>query len=590
MPASALSRYFHLLGRYLRPLRRRFILLAICLFSGNILQVLIPQITRSAIDLATSPESAVVDPTGSQLTSLALAFIGLAVIQQLLSLAATYFGERVAWSATNALREDLLHHVLHLDMGFFQEMSPGKLIERVDGDISALTEFFSQFFIRIIGSMLLATVILVAIFLEDTRAGLAYLIFAAAALAILYRMRGIGVEPAKQLREVYAQLSGFNEERLAAVEDLRANGATRHVFDRLAALHQEMRRRWSRSVLFNSLFQSTSGLILTTGFAVAFISGALLHERGALTLGGVYLLMNYIILLNKPLTDLSYQVERLQTIGASVERVIDLLERRSALTRLEDGQAQPLPRGALAVTFDQVVFGYQADQPVLHGISFHLPAGETLGVVGRTGSGKSTLARLLFRLYDPAHGQVTLGGVPLPAADLDALRRRVTMVTQDVQLFEGTVRENLTFFDTTIQDEQIVQALHSLELELWLRELPAGLDTRIGSGSQGLSAGQAQLLAFARAMLRQPDVVILDEASSRLDPITEARIERAVERLLHGRTGLLIAHRLVTLERVDHILVMENGRVVEFGRRAALAADPQSGFAQMLRLGENVLT
>ncbi|MBL8131860.1 MAG: ABC transporter ATP-binding protein [Anaerolineae bacterium] len=594
MSLIPVSRYFTLLAHYLRPQRGRFALLALCLLAGIVLQVIIPQVSRGVIDLATTVPPATAadqpDPAADQLTVQALAFIGLALVQQVVSLSTTALGERVAWTATNALRSDVLAHVLRLDMTFHQATNAGTLIERVDGDISQLAEFFSQFFIRIVGSLLLAGGILIALFLEDSRAGLVYTLFAGAALFVLYRLRGVAIEPARALREIFARLSGFIEEHLGGMEDLRANGAGGYVIDRLGDIHQEIRRRWSRTVLYNSLFQSTSGMILTAGFSVAFVTGALLYEQGALTLGGVYLLMNYVILLNRPLTDLSNQVERLQTISASVSRVNDLLETHSALPQVADTAAQIIPAGALDVAFDSVTFGYAPDQPVLRQIAFRLPPGETLGVVGRTGSGKSTLARLIFRLYDPQEGRVTLSGVPLTAVRLSDLRRRVAVVTQEVQLFEGAVRDNLTFFDPTIDDAQIIATLNSLELEAWLRELPDGLETRIGSGGQGLSAGQAQLLAFARAMLRQPDLVILDEASSRLDPLTEARIERAVDHLLHGRTGILIAHRLATLDRVDRILVLEGGSVVEIGSRAALAADPASRFAGLLRLGEGALS
>jgi len=195
------------------------------------------------------------------------------------------------------------------------------------------------------------------------------------------------------------------------------------------------------------------------------------------------------------------------------------------------------------------------------------------------------LARLLFRLYDVEAGSIRLNGVDIRRVPLSDVRGRMALVTQDVQLFEGTIRDNLTFYDLTVPDEAIRAALAGLELDDWLRELPAGLDTMIGAGGRGLSAGQGQLLAFGRAMLRQPDLVILDEASSRLDPATEARIERAVGRLLTGRTGIIIAHRLATLERVDKILMMEQGQVIETGARAALAADSASRYRHLLAVG-----
>jgi ATP-binding cassette subfamily B protein len=253
------------------------------------------------------------------------------------------------------------------------------------------------------------------------------------------------------------------------------------------------------------------------------------------------------------------------------------------------------------VAFEGVDFAYDADSPTLQGVTFRLQAGEVLGLIGRTGSGKTTVSRLLFRLYDPTAGTVRLGGVDLRRARLADVRRRVALVTQEVQLFQGSVRDNLTMFDPAIAEGRILEALRALELGPWLASLPEGLDTVLGPGGRGpgrqggaaglggalgLSAGEAQLLALARAFLRAPGLVILDEASSRLDPATERRIERAVDALLRGRTAIIIAHRLATVERADTVLVLEGGRVAEQGPRAALAADPESRYAGLLRSGQ----
>jgi ATP-binding cassette subfamily B protein len=227
---------------------------------------------------------------------------------------------------------------------------------------------------------------------------------------------------------------------------------------------------------------------------------------------------------------------------------------------------------------------------VLDDISLRIAAGRTLGILGRTGSGKTTLTRLLFRLYDVTGGAIRLGGADVRDIRLDSLRQRVGMVTQEVQLFHATVRENLTFFDDSILDERILDVLEQLELLPWYQSLPSGLDTVLAAGSGGLSAGEAQVLAFTRVFLRDPGLVILDEASSRLDPATERLIERAVDRLLCDRTGIVIAHRLATVLRADDILILEDGRIREYGEREVLRADPSSRFAELLRTGmEEVL-
>jgi ABC-type multidrug transport system fused ATPase/permease subunit len=230
----------------------------------------------------------------------------------------------------------------------------------------------------------------------------------------------------------------------------------------------------------------------------------------------------------------------------------------------------------------------EAAPAVLRDVSFRLEPGRVLGIIGRTGSGKTTITRLLLRLYDPAAGAVRLGEVDLRDARIVDVRDRVGMVTQEVQLFEATIRDNLTFFNRGIPDRQIVAALEALGLGGWYQALPSGLDTPLAARGAGLSAGEAQLLAFARVFLKDPGLVILDEASSRLDPATERLIEHAVDVLLRGRTAVVVAHRLATVQRADEILILEEGRIREHGQRAALASDTSSRFAGLLRTGLEV--
>jgi ABC-type multidrug transport system fused ATPase/permease subunit len=300
-----------------------------------------------------------------------------------------------------------------------------------------------------------------------------------------------------------------------------------------------------------------------------------------MTLGTVYLMMYYASLMTWTLGRVADQMNDFQQATTAVERVRELTATQSALV---DG-LQPLALAAPpALEFRDVTFGYGVDAPVLHGVRFRLEGGEVLGVVGRTGSGKTSLARLLFRFYDPNEGSIHIDGVDLRGFQLETLRANVGFVTQDVQLFHATVRDNLTLFDSSIPDHAIEQKLAEVGLSPWFATLEQGLDTPL-AGSSALSAGEAQLLAFARVLLKNPRIVILDEATSRLDPVTEELVERAVARLLQGRTAILIAHRLHTLNRAGKILLLEQGRIVEYGSYAELAQNPNSHFAALLRRG-----
>jgi ATP-binding cassette subfamily B protein len=307
-----------------------------------------------------------------------------------------------------------------------------------------------------------------------------------------------------------------------------------------------------------AIFNAIVGMLFVLGAGGALGLSVALFAGGALSLGAVYAVFRYTSMLRQPLDRLTRQLNSFQTATAGIARARELLATRRHMT---DGPGMELPKGPLSVELFHVSFAYDGN-PVLSDISFRLEPGRVLGLVGRTGSGKTTISRLLFRLHDPVEGSVRLGEVDLRDVRLEAVRSRVALVTQDVQLFQGSLRENVTLFDDSIRDERVCEILSELGLDAWVNELPDGLDTLLGAGGRGLSAGEAQLVALARVFLKDPGVVILDEASSRLDPHTEWLLERAISRLLDGRTGVVIAHRPATLQRCNSIFRVGLAEVV----------------------------
>jgi len=572
--------YWRLLRTYLRPLRARVVLLAALLLTGIAFQVANPQLIRAFIDRATAG-----DPL-SELLGLAIGFTALAVGHQVLNVVATYVAEEVGWTATNEMRAALAAHVLDLDLSFHKTITPGELIERIDGDVTTLSNFFSRFTIHVAGNVVLIVGILALLWRENLWVGAGLTAFAVAAVAVMLRLQAIAMPWWKQVRARRAAFFGFLGEQLGGTEDIRASGAVPFMLRRFTSVMREWLPAAVRARMGFSLLWATSIVTYIVGMCLVFWLGWRFFGNGTLTIGSVYLIFHYTEMLRQPIEQIRAQMEDLQRAGAGIARVEELFARSP---RLDTSGTARLPEGPLSVHLGEVEFAYEDDDsngdPVLHGVDLRLAPGRVLGVLGRTGSGKSTLARLLTRLYDPVGGEVRLGGLPLPSVEVADLRRRVGMVTQEVQLFRATVRDNLTFFDHGVPDERIWDVLFMLGLGDWAAGLDRGLDTVLETGSAGLSAGQAQLLAFARIFLRDPGVVILDEASSRLDPATEVLIERAVDRLLDGRTGVIIAHRLATVDRADDVLILEDGRVAEFGERATLAADPSSRFARLLRTG-----
>ena len=573
--------YWDLLARHIRPQMLYFSILTVLLLSSIGLQIFNPQIMRQFIDATQSGAETDV------LLMSAVAFIGLALIQQGVSIGASYFGENVAWTATNALRAELARHCLYLDMTFHNETSPGKLIERIDGDVAELSNFFSQLVIRVIGNLLLLVGVIIALFLEDWRLGVVFAIFAVISLVALNRVRGLAIPHQKAFRESTSEFFGFLEERLSGTEDIRSSGAVDYVLRGLYELQYANLGHWKKAWRMFFVVRTVGGVLMMVANAISLAAGFYLIRADLITIGTAYLIIHYVNLLGRPIRELTQQAENIQNIGAATERLSEL---RAIENKLADGSGDEIPGGALALSFEDVDFSYIEEEPVLQDVAFHLEPGKALGLLGRTGSGKTTLARLVFRLYDPTAGAIKLDGVDLRDPQLRALRQRVAMVTQDVQLFQATVRENLTFFDTTIPDAQIQDVIEQLELADWYNSLPEGLDTKLETGGRGLSAGEAQLLAFTRVFLRDPGLVILDEASSRLDPATEQLIERAVDKLLQDRTAIIIAHRLGTVQRADEIMILQDGHVIEHGDRARLAADQESRFYNLLQTGlEEVL-
>jgi ATP-binding cassette subfamily B protein len=574
-PFQTLNRYWRLLAHYLRPQWLRMALLSVILCGAIGVQVVTPLVASRFIDRATSGGAL------RDLILLALLTMALALAGQGVAVAETYVAENVSWAATNALRADLVAHLLRLDAPFHTAHTPGELIERVDGDISTLARFFSRFVVYVLGNGLLIVGVLALLFHLDWRIGLGLSAVVALALATLLRLRAVATPSAAAQRQGSADFYGFLGEYLAGLEDIRSSGARAFVLRRCA----EMMRSWLAVTLkaqaWGYAMVSTSQVLFALGMAVAFALSAMLFKAGTLTIGTVYLIFQYTEVLRQPTEQIRNEVQDLQQADASLGRVETLL---AMAPRLVDGTGIALPPGPLSVELEGISFGYTEDAPVLRDISVCVGPGHVLGVVGRTGSGKTTLTRLLPRFYDPHVGVVRLGGVDVRTVHLAAVRARIGLVTQEVHLFNASVRDNLTLFDDSVTDDRIASVLDTLGLIGWLRELPRGLDTVLGPGGVGLSAGQAQILACARIFLRDPDVVILDEASSRLDPATERLVHTALGRLLDGRTGIIVAHRLSTVAFADDILVLEEGQVREHGPRRALAADPTSRFAALLRV------
>jgi ATP-binding cassette subfamily B protein len=570
---SATSSHVRTLALLLRRSAGRWFALGLLVAVGSSLALAGPLLVRRLVDDAVAGSGA------SELRWLAVAFLVIAVVRQVLAVVTARAATSIAWRTTNEFRLWITRHVLGLDHEFHRRHTPGELIQRVDGDITSVNQLCSNVLTRAVGSLVLVAGMIVVVAVIDWRIGVGMAVYVALAVwcVIALRHRAVG-ESEDELR-AFARLYGGIEERLTAAEDLRSNGAGAHAMWRFVeesagALDTSVRRESA----FLGMWWAVQGAV-SGGVVLAVTSGAALVASDVISVGTAFLLFQYVLLVERPLEEIVHELETVQKAAGAMRRVSNLLDTRASI--LDEGTVS-MPSGALPVDLDRVTFDYGDDVPVLVDVDLHLGSGRSIGVVGRTGSGKTTFSRLVLRLVEPTTGVVRLGGVPIADVPLAEVRRRVALVPQEVELFSASVRDNITLFDPEVPDVRVEEVLRRVGLG---HVADGGIDRRLGGAGVGLSAGESQLIALARVWLTDPDVVVLDEATARVDPETEERLDAAVRELMRGRTTIIIAHRLSTLRQVDDIVVFDAGRVVEFGERDRLAVDETSRFNRLLTVG-----
>ena len=574
-PRTAATNWARYVG-YVRSHRRWFLLLAALIPLDVGTQLVAPQVVRRFIDAAVGGRSQ------GELAGYAMVFVVLAVVRQVLSVGTGWVSGRVAWRTTNGVRRDLLAHVLRQGPKFFLRHPPGELVDRMDGDVTRLAKLLSELVLDIAVQLLLIIGIVVALFLLDWRYGVLFTPLAVVMLLLLRRLLGRAVPLIADRQRAEASLLGYLEENLTGREDLNANGGTAHALEgawQRILHHYRLARRAARATV---TWPAAVQALTAVNLCAALATGVWLSQHRGASVGTVFAGLSYAILLRMPLVSITSRFQDMENVLGSVRRIEELFGEAHIVP---DGGGT-LPPGRGAVSFTGVTFAYD-ERPVLSDVSFTIAAGRRVALVGRSGGGKSTILRMLFRQYDPQVGSVSIGGVDVRQLDVAALRSRITLVTQDVHVIAATLRDNLTFFDDRWPDEQLRRAVEEVGLDTWYAALPDGLDTRIGPGGAGLSAGEEQLLALARALLTDPDIVLLDEPSARLDPHAERRLRRTMERFIEGRTALIIAHRPETLSIVDDVMVVEDGRVVRLAPRSELTGGSDETAARLFPAGRS---
>lgn len=565
---------------YLMTQRNPIIVLFLLIGVNIFLQIYNPQFVQSFIDAAVEGEER------SALAVTALLFLLLSLVRQAITIVIQYVTSEATWKITNKLRLDLTNRCLAYDLSFHNRHTPGEMVDRIDGDVGRLNNFLSAFALKVISNYLLIAAILIIIYVIHPLIGAAVTVSVLLGLFVLNKLSSFGSATIHHYLAESASFIGFIDERIAGREDIRALKAERHILNTFYSVLRRLYRIRKKTGTNVATVINAGELVLALNMASTLLVMGLIYLYDTrLSLGTMFLVYYYMTILLVPMKNIVNEVSDLQQVNASLSRINELLNYRS---KVEDTGCLRITESRLSIRFDEVSFSYDNDVRGIHNVSFAIPANRTVGIIGRSGSGKSTLAKLIYRLCDAQHGTISINGTDIRRYSLENLRSGIAVISQNIELFEGSLRENITMFKENVSDEDILNIIGLLCMKGWIDNIPEGLDKKIERDGKNLSAGEAQLIAFARAFLMKPQIVILDEATSRIDPVTEKLIEGAFSILMKNCTVIVIAHRLSTIRKSDYILIMQEGEVIEFGETKKLEWDTSSTYFKLIGAGDGI--
>ncbi|MGB3715049.1 MAG: ABC transporter ATP-binding protein [Candidatus Promineifilaceae bacterium] len=559
---------------YAGPHRRQIVLASTCSVLNKVFDLAPPILIGMAIDVVVSQEDSFIAQLGitnvvAQLWVLAILTLLVWGLESAFEYAYQVLWRNLAQTLQHELRVEAYSHVQELEMAYFEDRSTGGLMSILNDDVNQLERFLDVGANDII--QVVTTVVVIGAMFFVLAPEVAWMAFLPMPFilwgSIRFQRRIAPLYMA--VRERVGILNGQLSNNLGGIATIKSFTAEAHEKERLSQLSDDYRESNRDAISLSSAFVPLIRMIIVLGFIATLVFGGVLVIRGDLSVGAYSILVFMTQRLLWPLTRLGQTIDLYQRAMASTVRVLDLLDTESTI---QDGTLKlPVDRVQGHVSFEDVSFEYGGhDMPVINHLSLQVPAGETVALVGATGSGKTTLVKLLLRFYDIQAGVIRLDGQDIRDLRLVDLRRAIGFVSQDVFLFHGTVRENIAYgsFDASL--DEIVEAAKTAEAHEFITELPQGYDTVVGERGQKLSGGQRQRLSIARAVLKDPPVLILDEATSSVDNETEAAIQRSMERIIVGRTTIVIAHRLSTVRNADRIFVLERGVLREHGRHEEL--------------------
>ncbi|OGF99128.1 MAG: antibiotic ABC transporter ATP-binding protein [Candidatus Glassbacteria bacterium GWA2_58_10] len=550
------------LYRYLRPYLAYIVLGTVCLLGSSASQLAGPYLVGVGIDKYIIPGRL------EGFSTLLVLYMAVNTADFALRFAQIYITNYLGQRTMFDLRMSLFRHLQSLSLRFFDRNPVGRLVTRATSDVEVLNELFSTGLVTVIGDLAMIVGIMGAMLWLDWKLALLTFSILPVLLAVTFYFRKKLREAFRLVRLRIARINAFLQETLSGMSVIQLFNRQQRAREQFDALNLDHMDAHLKTVRNYAIFYPVMELIGTVSLAIILWYGGLSVMKGTLTFGVLVMFIQYVAKFFQPISDLSEKYNIFQAAAASSERIFNLLDKQE---RIPD-PAEPVwcDRIDGAVQFRDVHFAYNEGDPVLRGISFEAEAGEKIAVVGSTGAGKTTLINLLSRFYDPQQGEIRIDGTDIRNFEKKWLRRNIGIALQDVFIFSGTIRSNIALGEENPALEKIIEAAETIGASEFIEKLPGGYDHELTERGSTLSVGQRQLLSFARVMYKNPRILVLDEATSSVDTHTEFLIQKALEKLIAGRTSLVIAHRLSTIRHVDRIIVMHHGKLVETGSHEEL--------------------
>ena len=553
---------FHQLSRFVKPYRGVFVAVALFAILSSIFSTAQPYLIKVAIDDFITPKNY------EGLLRITYILIALLCAEVLMQFLFSYFSNWLGQTVIRDIREKLFAHLLRLKMRYFDKSSIGVLVTRAVNDMERIGEIFSSGLFEMASDVLKMLVITIVMFVIDWK--LALISYATMPLILYFTrwfQRSMNAAFVEVRKEV-ANLNSFVQERISGIKVVQLFAQEREELENFKKINEKHKQAWLKTIWYNSIFFPIGDLCISITIAlIVWFGGRQIVGNNVYDLGNIFLFIQLTQQLFRPIRHIADKFNTFQMGIIASDRVFAILETENDSET--EGQKE-LTEVKGSIQFENVHFEYVAGEEILHGISFEVKEGETIAIVGATGAGKTTITNLLNRFYDLSSGAIYIDGVNIEEYTLSSLRKHIATVLQDVFLFADSVLNNITLKNPAISEEEVIAAAKSIGVHDFLMSLPEGYHYNVKERGSMLSAGQRQLIAFLRAYVHKPQILILDEATSSVDSHSEQLIQQATDKMTEGRTSIIIAHRLTTVKKADKIIVLDKGRIVETGTHEEL--------------------